>query len=310
MSIGVQRDLGYDMVISADYVRRVLVNTLLGEIDYNRYERFINGVRSPIIPACTTAAQRADPNAQCSNGAISFWTPGGRGVYNALLLKLDKRFSRRYLFTVSYALTGQSGINGIADLDNYFYSWGPQGARHILNISALVDLPWGFQLGLISSTSSRGPLMPSISGIDLTGDGTRNQPIPGVDYNCFNRGCDKSDLEEAVQNWNANYASTPTVQKRDARGQLIPAITLPANYEFGDNFNSQDIRLTKKFTFADRYTFSIFGEMFNVFNIANLSGYNFSLNNTATFGQPTQRTSQVFGSGGPRALQLGARFTF
>jgi hypothetical protein len=34
------------------------------------------------------------------------------------------------------------------------------------------------------------------------------------------------------------------------------------------------------------------------------------LSNTATFGQPTTRASQVFGSGGPRAFQIGARFTF
>jgi hypothetical protein len=50
--------------------------------------------------------------------------------------------------------------------------------------------------------------------------------------------------------------------------------------------------------------------MFNVFNIANLGGYSFNLNNTATFGQPTQRASQVFGSGGPRALQIGGRVSF
>jgi hypothetical protein len=50
--------------------------------------------------------------------------------------------------------------------------------------------------------------------------------------------------------------------------------------------------------------------MFNVFNVANLGGYSFNLSNTATFGQPTNRASQVFGSGGPRALQLGTRFSF
>ena len=58
--------------------------------------------------------------------------------------------------------------------------------------------------------------------------------------------------------------------------------------------------------------------MFNVFNIANLSGYSFNLDSavpagrpqTYSFGQPTQRITQVFGSGGPRALQLGARFSF
>ena len=54
----------------------------------------------------------------------------------------------------------------------------------------------------------------------------------------------------------------------------------------------------------------MFFEVFNVFNVANLGGYSFNLNNTATFGLPTNRASQVFGSGGPRAFQVGGRFTF
>jgi len=310
MNIGVQRELRHDLVISVDFVRRVFVNTLLGELDLNRFNRFlnVNGVptQSPVIPKCTSAQVAArNPNDQCSNGPITFWVPGGRGVYNALLVKLDKRLSNRFLFTASYALTAQSGINGITNLDNYFETYGPQGSRHLLNVSALVDLPWNFQLGFISSMASRGPVMPVVTGVDLDGDGNTTTPIPGVKFNCFNRGCGKSDLAQAVQAWNQQYAG-----KKDARGQTIPTLTLPANYQLGDNFSSQDIRLTKSFTWREHYKLSVFAEMFNVFNVANLSSFNFNLNNASTFGQPTQRTSQVFGSGGPRALQLGGRISF
>ncbi len=307
MNLGVQRDLGHDMVLTVDLVRRVFVNTLLGSLDANRFNRFINGVQSPIIPRCTTAAQVASPTAQCSTGAITFWTPGGRQVYNGILAKLDKRFSKRYLFTASYALTNQHGNNGVADLDDYNASYGPQGARHILNVSGLVDLPWGFSVGMISAMSSRGPLTPSVTNVDLDGDGTTTEPIPGVKFNCFNRGCGKSDLTTAVANFNTQFAG-----KRDARGQAIPTLVLPANYEFGDSwFSSQDLRLTKTFKWKeDRYKIAIFGEMFNVFNTANLGGYSFNLNNTATFGQPTSRAGQIFGSGGPRALQVGGRVSF
>jgi hypothetical protein len=305
MNFGIQRNLGHDLVITADFVRRVFINTLLGALDYNRFNRFINGVQTPVIPRCATAAQANDVNAQCSLGSITFWTPAGREVYNGLLLKLDKRFSNRYLFTASYALTDRHGVNGISNLDNWFANWGPTGARHILNVSGLVDLPWGFQVGFISAMSSRGPLMPSVPNVDLDGDGITTTPIPGVDFNCFNRGCGKDDLAQAVAAWNSTYAG-----KRDARNQVIPTLTLPASYEFGDWFSSQDIRLTKKFTWKDHYTLSVFGEMFNVFNIANLGGHSFNLANTANFGQPTSRAGQVFGSGGPRALQIGARVSF
>jgi hypothetical protein len=54
----------------------------------------------------------------------------------------------------------------------------------------------------------------------------------------------------------------------------------------------------------------VLGEVFNLFNVANLAGYSGNLRETAGFGQPTSRVQQVFGSGGPRAFQLGARFSF
>ena len=51
------------------------------------------------------------------------------------------------------------------------------------------------------------------------------------------------------------------------------------------------------------------GEVFNVLNIANLSGRSGNLL-APGFGQPTSRVTQVFGSGGPRSFQLAARVTF
>jgi hypothetical protein len=306
MNIGVQRELGADMVLGVEFVRRVFEDTLLGSLDLNRYNRYINGVQTPVIPRCTSTAQSADPNAQCSNGQITFWTPGGREVYNGLLVKLDKRFSNRYLFGAAYALTDREGITTpISNLDNYFASYGPTGSRHQLNLSALFDFPGNVQVGIISAMSSRVPVMPTIANADLNGDGTTTTPIPGVDFNCFNRGCDGEDLSAAVTAFNQQYAGG-----RDASGTAIPPVTLPADYEFGDIFSSQDIRVTKTFGMGNTSKLAVFLEVFNVFNVANLGGYSYNLSNTATFGQPTNRASQVFGSGGPRAFQLGGRFTF
>lgn len=309
MDIGVQRQLRNDMVLSVDFVRRIYVNTLLGEIDRNRWNRYINGARSPVIPACA-GSQASVPGYPCSTGSISFWVPGGRQAYTAGLVKLDKRFANRYQFTASYALVDQHGYNTLYNLDNWASSWGPQGARHILNVSGIVDLPWGFQLGIISSTSSTGPITPTVSGVDLTGSGVTTTPLPGIPVNGLNRGYGRSDLQKAVDNWNANIAGKP-----DALGKVVPKLVLPANYSFGRTFNSQDLRLTKKFTFRERYSFSAFVEGFNVFNIAILGGYSFAVDQvqptqTFSFGQPTNRAGQVFGSGGPRAFQVGGRFQF
>lgn len=306
MSLGVQRELPGNLVLGAELVRRRFDDTLLGSLDLNRFNRFINGVQSPVIPRCLTAADRANPNAQCSNGPITFWTPGGHETYNALLVKLDKRFSNRYLFGASYALTNRRAIDGISNLDDYFANDGPAGPRHLLNVSALVDLPGNIQIGFISAMSSRAPVMPTISNLDLDGDGTTTTPIPGVEYNCFNRGCNEDDLAAAVAAFNQRHAGT-----RDARNQLIAPLTLPASYQLGDGFSSQDIRVTKTFNLRNSTTkLAVFVEGFNVFNVANLGGFSYNLSNTATFGQPTNRASQVFGSGGPRAFQVGGRLTF
>jgi len=305
MSLGIQRELPGNMVLAVEGVRRRFDDTLLGSLDWNRFNRFVNGVQTPVIRRCASAVEVANPTAQCSTGPITFWTPGGHETYNALLVKLDKRFSNRYLFGASYALTQRVTIDGVSNLDDYFANKGPAGPMHMLNLSALVDLPGNIQIGFISALSSKSPVMPTIANLDLDGDGTAITPIPGVSYNCFNRGCNARDLAEAVASFNARHGG-----QRDARNQPIAPLALPASYQLGDSFSSQDVRVTKTFNLQNQVKLAVFAEAFNVFNVANLGGFSYNLSNTETFGQPTTRASQVFGSGGPRALQIGGRFTF
>jgi len=307
-NLGLQREVFRNFVVTADYTRRVFNDTLLGALDYNRFQRYINGVQTPVIPRCT-GAQAAIVGFNCSTGPITFWTPAGRSVYNALLVKADKRFANRFQFTVSYALTHANGYNGINNLDQWNSTWGPQQARHILNVSGIVDLPWGFQFGIISSNSSMGPGMVMVGSVDLNGDGNTSEPLPGLSWNCINRGCGKSEVAAGVATWNSTNAG-----KRDGRGQVIPTLALPSNYTFGRPGSSQDIRLTKLFTFRERYKLSIFSEVFNVLNYANIGGISMTVDSATSsafaFGQPTSRAGQIFGSGGPRAVQIGGRFQF
>ena len=316
-SIGVQRDLGHDMVLTADWARRQFENVQLTDVDLNRFNRFINGVQTPVIPVCSPS-QAFVAGQECSLGGISFTDPEGRSVYDGLLVKVQKHFSKRYQFVASYALQKNLAVNTtVVNLDNYFAGYGPNLARHNLNVAGVVDLPWGFKLSVNNSIISRTPVEPIIPGIDINGSGITNYPISeassGDSYACFAAGCGKSQLAAAVASFNATYAG-----HKDARGQTIPALILPPNYEFGDPTFNTDFRLTKEFSYKERYRLSIFGEMFNAFNIANLSGYSYSLNSlnanpakqAFSFGQPTQRFGQVFGSGGPRAIQVGGRFTF
>jgi hypothetical protein len=309
-SIGVQRDLGHDFVITVDFARRLGTHVYIGETDLNRYSRYINGVNTPVIPKCpaSVAPVNYTPAMECSSGPITMWNPEGRSAYDGLLVNLQKRMSKRYQLNASYAFQKSVGIT-IVDLDNYFEGYGPTLARHNLTVAGVADLPWGFSLSLNSQFISRDPVNPVIPGVDLTGSGITNLPItivaPGLSYGCFNQGCGKGDLAQAVDYFNANYAG-----KKEARGATIPKTpTLPSSYDLGRPTITQDFRLTKTFAVKERYKFQVFLEAFNAFNIANLTGYSFTLT-SAAFGQPTQRSGQTFGSSGPRALQVGGRFSF
>ena len=60
---------------------------------------------------------------------------------------------------------------------------------------------------------------------------------------------------------------------------------------------------------ASGIALSLIAEVFNLFNVSNLTGYSGVLNQP-NYGQPSARVGQVFGTGGPRAGQLAARLTF
>ncbi len=312
-SIGVQRDLGDGMVLTADWARRQGENVSLGEVDENLFNRYINGVQTPVIPKCTTS-QIFVPGIECSSGSITFWTDQGRAIYNGLLIKLTKRFQNHYQFTASYALQ-KATTETVWDDSNWMSGYGQYLAHHNLNVAGTVELRYGFSISLNSSIISRTPATANVSSLDLPGTVPAGsiEPLPGLAYGCLNAGCSKADLTTAVNAFNSTYAG-----QKNANGGTISPLALPTDYQFGDPTFTQDFRVTKVFRYKEKARLSIFGEVFNAFNIANLSGYSTTLDTksatpstqTFSFGQPTQRVNQTFGSGGPRAFQLGAKISF
>jgi len=104
---------------------------------------------------------------------------------------------------------------------------------------------------------------------------------------------------------------SPEAGEPTAGGQMASRLTLPANYAFNDGFFTRDMRLSRTFNLAgERVRLVLLGEVFTLFNTANLIQYDGNINTPASFGQPGARFSQVFGSGGPRAFQFGARVGF
>ena len=307
ISLGVQRQIARDFVLSADFAYRHFVHTAregLVAIDLNHF----NSVRGPAIPKCV-GAQANDPQAACSLGPINVMEAPGRATYKGLLLRAEKRFSRGFQVLGSYAYSSNYGTsfrNGF-NLDNPLENWGPSDFdfTQIVNLAGVAQLHWHFELGLNFFYSSAPPFSAYLGGIDLNGDGTTGDLLPGTTVNAFNRGMGRADLERLVAQFNAVQAGT-----KDAQGSTIPRLVLPPRYSFGDNFNSLDLRLSRSFAFRERWRLSLIGEVFNLYNKANLTGYSGDLTNAAAFGQPSSRATQLFGSGGPRAFQLAARVNF
>lgn len=311
VNAGIQREIMREFVVSADFVYRHFTHVGMGQPDLNHF----NSARGPVIRECLPA-ERNDPAVLCSNGAIKMQANGGVATYKGLLLRADKRFSRGFQLTASWAYSSNTGTNSTGattafapgfNLDDWLSNHGPHAydTTHIVNLAGVVQLPWRLQLGFNFSYASAPPFSAFVDVNDFNGDGTKNDLLPGTTVNAFNHGLDRRDLERLVAEFNQSHAG-----KLDRKGQLIPKLSLPERYWFGDNFQALDMRLSREFVFEKRWHLLLIGEAFNVYNAANLSGHSGNLASTARFGQPTSRATQVFGSGGSRAFQLALRLSF
>ena len=127
-----------------------------------------------------------------------------------------------------------------------------------------------------------------------------------------------ADLNRALESINAGGGID---------GQLLPLVRDDAS--LGDGFSSLDLRVSRPFAWGTMRIEPIL-EVFNVFNTTNILGVNVrnysGFSNvlvrdsarpgdpgylrSSSFGRPVTTAGGVFGSGGPRALQLAARVTF
>jgi len=321
-SLGLQRELARSFVLSVDVAWKRFVHTFINGVDYNRWLPAQAGTPArAVIPPCT-GEQGNDLLAVCSNGPMYFDTTIGRARYLGLLVRAERRFARGSQLLASYALSSFIGANGTGagtseaaggrvfgfNNDNWFENEGPlpSDQRHVLNISGFVELPWRLQLAASVSAASSPPFAPYVSGVDFNGDGTLNDLLLGTIVNQFGRGLAKDDLGRLVDAYDGQFGG-----RRTSGGQVAPFLALPDAYSFNDGFFTQDLRLTR--TFGDGLRgarAALFVEVFNLLNTPNLVGFGSNLRTPASFGQPNARFSQVFGSGGPRAFQLGARLSF
>jgi hypothetical protein len=311
-----------------------------------------NPTRNPVIPACT-GAQANDPKAQCSVNSIFYGQPGILSRYSALQIKVDKRFSRGFLLTGAYALSRYTTFNNFASYADSSLNYGLSGAtpKHAFTFSGIWDLPQyggdrkllrgllsGWQLSTIVQMRSRDISSVTLGTLDVEGDGLFVFRLPGSGINSFGRGQDADDIRRMVDEYNAKFPAAPDTllrdigrANRDFIGTPYPYINLPENFSSGDSFFAHDLRVTRTISIKENVKLNLIAEGFNIFNIANLSGFTGSLASAAyvrptvnaagvitpgrpnpdnLFGQATSRVSPIFGTGGPRAFQLAVRLSF
>jgi hypothetical protein len=243
--------------------------------------------------------------------------------YDALLVSFEKRFSDRYQFRASYTLSRAFNYAnddqipfaaGPIDSNNLQLEYGPtpNDQRHRLTFSGVFELPGNVRLAPIWTVASGVPM-----DILLPDASTR---IPILQRNAGGRLFhDASELNAFIQQVNSGGG---------INGQPLPLAGNDAR--FNDSFNSVDLRVSRAFNFGERVNLEPAVELFNIFNVTNVLGVS-NLNysgfanvlvrdsndpsspgflKSSSFGHAVTTAGGVFGSGGPRALQLAVRFSF
>jgi hypothetical protein len=326
LTFGVQQQLGKSWVISADGIHDRGLRSILG-----RQLRSTTGT-SPQISCpngydpCTITdplTGRSDQVTEIQSSAKSW--------YDALLVSLQKRatggphfrwgFNANYTLSKSFSYSnddqipfneGEDAVNLVFHSNNLQLEKGytPTDERHRFSFTGVFDLPWKVTISPIWTYASHVPMDSSVPALSAR--------LPVIRRNALGRDIKNgAQLNAAIDYWNSlgtcpdpNPTATP----------CNPGVTLnhvDPNLKFGDDFNSLDLRVTKVWSFPREQQLRFITEIINVFNIANIRGFNnnnysgFANNITApNFNQPLATAGDFFGSGGPRAFQFALRYTF
>jgi hypothetical protein len=313
MNVGVQRELNDQFVLRADYVRNVgthfIIGRVIGTVPFN-----------PVV---------GGPD------IVKNLESSVRTKYDGLLLSLEKRFAHRYQFRASYTLSRSSNYanddqipfsNGPIDSNDLRREYGPtpNDQRHRFTFSGVFQLPGAVRVAPILTLASSVPidiLLPDGSSrvCELQRNaGTRQ----------FHTG---AELNAALSQ--INSAGGSLCPNADPSTGFRPRVLVPLvrdDLKLGDNFSSLDLRVSKVFRVGERWRIEPIAEVFNLFNVTNVLGVsnvNYSgfsnvlvrdsndpsspgFLRSSSFGQPVTTAGGVFGSGGPRAFQFGARVNF
>ncbi len=217
-------------------------------------------------------------------GQIISTDPVGEWTYKALLVRLEKRLSRRYQYQISYTLAKQDGNYGspdsvginqggsITDFYNRQADIGPlpSDRRHALVTSGAFQLPSDVVLGVIWTFRTTTPFS-ARAGVDLNGDGTSTTDyVPGTTKDMGNR--QNGAMMTAVNAYRAT----------------LGLAALPVSQIDQNSFYRLDLRASKAVNIGGGRKVELIGQVLNALGRTNLGGVGSSYQTNAraaTFGQ-------------------------
>jgi hypothetical protein len=337
-AIGIQKELPGKILVQADFNYRKGVHEVL-TYDANFFQRVDKNGNSI-------------PRTDFPNG-VNYADSSGFSTYKGLLVRVNRRFSDGIQFTGSYTLSrfkafGRDTLGlgaTVTDFSNFKLEFGPAGndQTHRLGVSFLWELPYykdsssalkkqvlgGWTVAVLSAVASGRPLQAFLPDfVNLSGSTQDiSSYLPDTNAGSLGRGVSSlSKLNELIRNYNANRnqlaARIENGVPVDPFGTPLRELAeLPPGTPIGtDSSISTDLRLTKALRFTESVKLELIGEVFNMFNVANLSTYGDQVlpakedtldpSFEFTTFRPSQRRTSVFGSGGPRSFQFALRFSF
>jgi hypothetical protein len=320
-SLGLQQQLGSNWQISADGLHVFGNKQLIGQLLRNTTST------SPDVacPGNNVPCVVTDPLTGISDNVTELGS-FAKSWYDGLIVSVQHkptkigRFS--YLYNINYTysktldysdddqLTNSNadeqvnlieGTTGLAKEKGYASS----DERHRLTLFGQLQMPWNFSFSPIYTFGSGVPadtLVPAL-----------NSRLPILSRNAIGRSIKNSDqLNAVITQWNA-LPDCPAPAPCHA-GPALPLV--PGGINFFSPFSSLDFRLTKDIHLGERMRLSLIGEAFNIFNFTNVRGFskNSYSGRSIDIGPDFYAAQSVaggfFGSGGPRAFQFAARFSF
>ncbi len=343
-SLGVQHQIGNNWIISADGVHNFGQRFLIGRL-MRRNPTGDSRVSCPIDPI-TNLPNNIDPCTVTDPlsgrmDTVTFVEPSAKTWYDGLLFSLGKRPTRfgdgrwSWGFNVNYTLSktfnyandDQIPFNGAEDQANIALGvnnlrlekgYAPTDERHRLAFFGVFNAPWDITISPIWTIASDVPIDGFVPAL--------NSRVPLLPRNALGRDIKTgAQLNTVIARWNALSTCPATgappllprvpLSARPCRTASIP--TVDPDLEFGDSFNSFDLRLSKAIIWKEQHKFELIGEAFNLFNVTNIRGFNnnnfsgfFNAIGDPNFGRPARTAGGFFGSGGPRAFQFAIRYSF